>query len=240
MIIHHCRYLLPASALLSILALNSARAESPPNVMFGGIQGSARSAYTYLGAITPIAGAELGMGPYGKALISWLDYRYDSSELGPVTEINARGPGLELGGGYAWRFERGTVDLSATIGYRDLRVTPFIPTDQKSGGVLTLNPQVAASTRLSDAMDADLLANYSIGLGSSWARTRIGAKPAGSWRAGVEAIFVDGSNYSTRQQGVFVSLPIDTTTSLEFSVGRAKSSGETASTYAGFAFARNF
>lgn len=231
---------LSAAALALIASVSSSRAETPANVMFGGTQGSSRSAYTYVGAIAPLQGAELGRGLYGKAVASWLDYRYDSSEQGPSTEIHARGAGVELGAGYAWRLERGTVDLSATVGYRDLRVTPYAPTDQKSGGVLTLNPQLAASTRLSEAVDGDLIANYAIGLGSSWARARIGAKPSGSWRAGVEAIFVDGPNYSIRQQGVFMSVPVDAVTAIEFSIGRSKPRDDDAATYVGIGFSRSF
>lgn len=229
-----------AAALALMLAAPLSHAESPMNVMFGGTQASSRSGYTYLGAIMPLQGSELGLGAYGKAIASWLNYRYNSSELGPVTEIDASGPGVEVGAGYAWRDERGTLDLSATVGYRELHVTPFVPANQKSGGVLTLNPQLAASTRLSGTVDADLLANYAIGLGSSWARARIGTKPSGSWRAGVEAVFLDGHNYSIRQQGVFLSLPIDAGTSIEFIVGRSKPRDDNASAYAGIAFARNF
>lgn len=229
-----------ASALALVLAMPLSRAESPTNVMFAGANGSSRSGYTYLGAIAPMQGSELGLGPYGKAIVSWLNYRYNSSELGPVTEIDASGAGIEVGAGYAWRDERGTLDLSATVGYRDLHVTPFVPADQKSGSVLTLNPQLSASTRLGSMVDADLIANYSIGLGSSWARARIGGKPSGSWRAGVEAIFLDGRNYSIRQQGVFVSVPVDAGTSIEFSVGRSKPRDDNASAYAGITFVRTF
>lgn len=231
---------LGAPALALMLALPCAHAESPMNVMFGGAQGSSRSGYTYLGAIAPMQGAEPGLGPYAKAVVSWLNYRYDSSELGSLTRIDASGPGLELGAGHAWRHERGTLDLSATLGYRNLHVTPFVPADQKSGSVLTLNPQLAASARLGSTTDADLIANYAIGLGSSWVRARVGARPYGSWRAGVEAIFVDGRNYGIRQQGVFLSMPVDAGMSIEFSLGRAKPRDDNASVYAGIAFVRNF
>ena len=229
-----------ASALALVLAMPLSHAESPTNVMFGGTQASSRSGYTYLGAIAPMQGSELGLGAYGKAIVSWLNYRYNSSELGPVTEIDTSGAGIEAGAGYAWRDERGTLDLSATIGYRDLHVTPFVPANQKSGGVLTLNPQLAASTRLGSTADADLIANYAIGLGSSWARARIGTRPSGTWRAGVEAVFLDGRNYSIRQQGVFLSLPIDAGMAIEFIVGRSKPRDDNASAYAGIAFSRNF
>lgn len=237
---HYRLHALSAALLSLMLTLPNTYAESPANVMFGGSQGSGSSSYTYLGAMTPIASAEPGMGPYAKVILSWLDYRYGSSERSTLSEINARGAGLELGAGYAWRYERGSIDLSATVGYRDLRVTPFAPKDQKSGSVLTLNPQIYASTPLSDKTDADLIANYAIGLGSSWARARVGAKPSGSWRAGLEAIFLDGPNYRIRQQGVFVSLPVDALTSLEFTLGRAKPQDSSASTYVGIGFARSF
>lgn len=227
-----------------VLALSAASgaalAELPTAVMFGGAQAGPRNDYAYLGMIQPLPGSELGLGPYAKAVFSWLDYRYDSSDAGPVTEVRSRGPGIDVGAGYAWRYERGTLDLSATLGYRDLQVTPFVPSRQESGSVLTLNPQLSASTRLTDSVSADLIANHAIGLGSSWARARVGTQPSGSWRAGVEAIFLDGRNYRTRQQGVFLSLPLDGATSFEISVGRSKPRDDAAGTYVAVGFARTF
>jgi hypothetical protein len=215
-----------------------ALAELPTAVVFGGAQAGPRNDFAYLGMIQPLPGAQLGQGVYGKAMLSWLDYRYGSSETGPITEVRSRGTGIEFGAGYAWRYGRGTVDLSATAGYRDLRVTPFVPQGQEAGSVLTLNPQVSASIRLNDRVSADLIANHAIGLGHSWARTRLGMQPSGSWRAGIEAIFLDGRNYQTRQHGVFFSLPLDAVRSLEFSIGRSEPRGEATGTYvaAGFAF----
>lgn len=233
--------LLKAAAALALsMGPGTALAEYPTAVMFGGAQIGPRNDYAYLGMIQPLPGAELGLGPYAKAVLSWLDYRYDSGESGPATEIKSRGPGIEVGAGYAWRHERGTLDLSATLGYRDLQVTPFVPSRQESGSVLTLNPQLSVSTRMTDSVSADLIANHAIGLGSSWARARVGTQPSGSWRAGVEAIFLDGRNYQTRQQGVFLSLPLDATTSFEISVGRSRPRDDAAGTYVAVGFSRMF
>ena len=215
-----------------------ALAELPMAVVFGGAQAGPRNDFAYLGMIQPLPGTQLGNGAYGKAMLSWLDYRYDSDEAGPLTEVRSRGPGIEFGAGYAWRYGRGTVDLSATAGYRDLRVAPFVPRRQEVGSVLTLNPQLSASIQLNDRVSADLIANHAIGLGSSWARTRLGMQPSGSWRAGMEAIFLHGRNYQTRQHGVFISVPLDARRSLEFSIGRSEPRGEATGTYlaAGVAF----
>lgn len=218
----------------------AAHAELPTAVAFGGAQAGPRNDYAYLGMIQPLPGAELGRGYYAKAILSRLSYRYDSSDSGPVTEVGARGPGIEIGAGHAWKHERSTVDLSATVGYRNLDVTPFVPSRQEAGSVLTLNPQLSASTRLTDTVSADLIANYAIGLGSSWARTRVGTQPSGSWRAGIEAIFLDGRNYQTRQQGVFVSLPLDASSAIELSVGRSKQRDDNAGTYVAIGFSFTF
>lgn len=229
-----------AAALVLSMGPGTALAEYPTAVLFGGAQAGPRNDYAYLGMIQPLPGAELGLGPYAKAVFSWLDYRYDSSEAGPATEVNSRGPGIEVGAGYAWRHERGTLDLSATLGYRDLRVTPFVPAAQEAGSVLTLNPQLSTTARLTDRVTAELIANHAIGLGSSWARARVGTRPSGSWRIGVEAIFLDGRNYQTRQQGVFLSLPLDASTSFEISAGRSKPRDDAAGTYVAAGFARTF
>lgn len=229
-----------ALALLLAASADAARAELPAAVAFVGAQVGPRNDYAYLGMIQPLPGAELGRGPYAKAILSRLSYRYDSTENGPLAEINAHGPGIELGAGHAWKYERSAIDLSATIGYRRLSVTPFVPREQEAGSVLTLNPQLSASTRVTDSVSADLIANYAIGLGSSWVRTRIGTQPSGSWRAGVEAIFLDGRNYQTRQQGVFLSLPLDASTAVEISAGRSKPRDDDAGTYVAVGFSFTF
>lgn len=230
----------PMLALALSASTDAARAELPTAVVFGGAQAGPRNDFAYLGMVQPLPGAELGRGLYAKAVLSRLGYRYDSADNGPVTEVSARGPGIEIGGGHAWKHERSTIDLSATVGYRNLDVTPFVPSRQESGSVLTLNPQLSASTRLTDTVSTDLIANYAIGLGSSWARARVGTQPSGSWRAGVEAIFLDGRTYQTRQQGVFLSLPLDASSAVEISVGRSKPRDDAAGTYVAVGFSFTF
>lgn len=230
----------PALALGLATCGAAAHAELPTAVAFGGAQAGPRNDYAYLGMIQPLPGAELGRGLYAKAVLSRLGYRYDSADNGPVTEVNARGPGIEIGAGYTWKHEHSNIDLSATVGYRNLDVTPFVPSRQESGSVLTLNPQLSALTQLTDNVSADLIANYAIGLGSSWARARVGTQPSGNWRAGVEAIFLDGRTYQTRQQGIFLSLPLDASSALEISVGRSKPGDDAAGTYVAVGFSFTF
>lgn len=230
----------PMLAMAIATGTDAARAELPTAVVFGGAQAGPRNDFAYLGMVQPLPGAELGRGYYAKAILSRLSYRYDSSDSGPTTEVGARGPGIEIGAGHAWKHERSTFDLSATVGYRNLDVTPFVPSRQESGSVLTLNPQLSTLTRLTDTVSADLIANYAIGLGSSWARARVGAQPSGSWRAGIEAIFLDGRTYQTRQQGVFLSLPLDASSAVEISVGRSKPRDDAAGTYVAVGFSFTF
>ena len=88
--------------------------------------------------------------------------------------------------------------------------------------------------------DADVLASHAIGLGSTFARARVGWKPEASWRVGVEAIQSQGPTYRVRQQGAFVMWPLTRDVSIDLSAGRAKSQDGVQSGYLGLGLSRLF
>ncbi len=235
---HRIRRTLACFAGAAAIALcGAARSE---NVVFSGAEGSSNSSYAYLGTVMPMDGEQLGRGWYRKAVISMIRYRFSSTERGAAEEVNGKVPGIEGGIGHAWQFGTRRIDLSATIGYRNIGLAPFEPKDEKSGNIITLNPQLMAYTPLVGRSDADLIANYSIGLGSSFVRLRAGFRPAEGWRNGVEVKRLKGDTYETRAAGVFIAIPLSKTLSLDFTAGKEKPRDDPSVSYGGLAFSAVF
>jgi hypothetical protein len=204
----------PLSAMICVGTLcATAHAE---NVVFSGAEGSSNSSYTYL--------------------VSMIRYRFSSTERGPSEDVYGTVPGIEGGVGYAWRFGARTLDLSATVGSRNIRLSPFEPKDEHTGQVVTLNPQLMAYAPLIGRFDADLIANYALGLGSSFARLRAGFRSAERWRTGIETKHLKGHHYETQAAGVFVAIPLSGKFTLELTAGKEKPRDEPSVSYGGMAF----
>lgn len=226
--------------LLSLLVSPPCKAETNNNLVIAGLQTSSKSTYAYSMAIVPLGDARLGQGWYQKAGLSWLTYRYDGTLNGNTQEVSATAPGIEAGIGHMWNYESSRLDLSATLGYRHIGIAPFIPAGDRSGNVFTLNPQIQASRQLSSRIDVDLLANYAIGLDSSFTRTRLGWKPESGWRTGLEGIWQEGRNYRISQHGLFLSKTLASGMTVEINAGQAKLENESASAYVGLTFASTY
>ena len=226
--------------LLSMLASLPCKAQANNNLVIAGVQTSEKSTYAFSMAIVPFGDARLGQGWYQKAGVSWLTYRYDGTINSNTREVSAKAPGLEAGIGHMWSNEGSRLDLSATLGYRHIDITPFVPAGDRDGNVITLNPHIQASRQLSSGIDADLLANYAIGLGSSYTRARLGWKPVAGWRTGLEGIWQEGKNYRITQQGLFLSRTLASGMTLEINAGQAKAQNYSASAYIGLTFASTY
>lgn len=222
-----------AIAALALLLSQPCMAEQNNRLAVAGVQIAAKSSYAFATAIVPLANARLGQGWYQKAGLNWMNYRYDGSLDGNSTEVRATAPGLEAGIGHMWNSEKSGLDLSATIGYRHIGIAPFVPAGDRAGNVFTLNPQLQARHQLSTVVDADLLANYAIGMHSSFVRTRLGWKPVAGWRTGVEGIWQDGRNYHVTQQGLFLMKTLASGMTLEINGGQARPEDKSASAYVG-------
>ena len=126
------------------------------------------------------------------------------------------------------------------MGYRNVTVEPFVPPDERTGDVFTLNPQVQARYDFTPTLDGDLIASYSIGQDTSFSRARLGWKPAGTWRAGVEGIWQSGPNYRVQQRGLFAVKYLENSLAVEVSGGRAEARDGETSGYAGLSLAKMF
>ena len=210
------------------------------SVVFSGIEGSSSSTHAYLGFIMPSEGQRLGDGWYRKFVGSSTTYVYQNSERGPIVDIDGKLIGIDAGMGRGWRFDNSSVDLSATVGYREVRLSPYAPSSDKAGNRLTFNPQLMLWRQLGRGVDTDLIANYATGTSSSFVRARIGMHPSESYRVGIEAKWLDGRNYRIKKHGLFVGLKFSEKLTLELNAGREEPDNRDASTYAGIAIATTF
>ena len=210
------------------------------SVVFSGIEGSSYSTHAYLGFITPQGSDRLGDGWYRKFVGSSTTYVYQNSERGPIVDIDGKLNGIDAGIGRGWRFDNSSLDLSATVGYREVRLSPYAPSSDKAGNRFTFNPQLMLWRKLGRGVDTDLIANYATGTSSSFVRARIGMHPSEIYRVGIEAKWLDGRNYRVKKNGLFVALKFSEKLTLEVNAGREAPDDRNASTYAGIAIATTF
>ena len=81
----------------------------------------------------PTEGKQLGNDWYRKFVASSTAYGYQNSDRGSTVDIDGRSNGIDAGMGRTWRLENGSVDLSATVGYRYVKLSPYTPTNDKAG-----------------------------------------------------------------------------------------------------------
>ena len=227
---------MPILTMVSLLP-EASLAES---VVFSGVEGSSSSMHAYLGFIMPSEGERLGDGWYRKFVGSSSTYSYQNSERGPVVDIDGRSDGIDAGVGRGWRFDNSSLDLSATVGYRQVTLTPYAPYGDKAGNRLTINPQLMLWRQLSHRVDTDLIANYATGTSSSFVRARIGMHPSESYRVGIEGKWLDGRNYRTQKNGLFLALKFSEKLTIELNAGKEEPGDRNDSTYAGIAIATAF
>ena len=223
-----------------LIALTSPSLRAQDQLIIAGIQGSSQSSYSYLGLIQPLEKSTLGKGWYRKILISHLTYRYLQTNPNTGITIHATAPGIEGGFGHAWSGTPWSIDLSATVGYRNISLSPISPAADDKGGIFILNPQIQARYQFTEKLDADLLANHSLGQGNTYARERLGWRLASGMRIGPELIQVNGKTYHNTQAGLFASMPLANSWTVELSAGRSHSQTLGNATYGGIGIAKVF
>ena len=227
--------------MLSSVAVFAAEgAPVPNNLIISGIQYSPQSSYTYAGLIQTANGNAIGEGPYYKAIASYLTYRYNTTVNNAPVQITGSSPGLDVGAGYAWKGEGYTMDLSAAVGYRQLRVTPVVPANEKTGNVFSLTPQVQGTIALTNDIEASTIANYTFGQQVAYARGRLITKLPASWFGGVETIYQKGKNYRMNQTGFVVGKNLAEGYAVDLSAGRSKQRGGDTSSYVAVSLSRIF
>ncbi|MES2830560.1 MAG: cellulose biosynthesis protein BcsS [Pseudomonadota bacterium] len=214
---------------------------SPSGVFIAGTQYSADSSYTYAGVVKPMAGNELGRGWYNTAILSWLTYRYDTTDAtGTDVQIHASSPGLEAGIGYGWKDAGHALTLSTSLGYRNTRVRPFVPADEKSGSVITITPQLQLSVTLTPRLSANTLASYAFGQKSAYARGRLMWMADRRWSVGLQETFQKGQNYRSLQHGLVLVHDLENGYVVEGSAGISRPRDGDDSGYIAFGLSRAF
>lgn len=213
----------------------------PAGVFIAGTQYSADSSYTYAGVVKPMAGSELGRGWYNTAILSWLTYRYDSTDpAGISTEVRASSPGIEAGVGYGWKEEGLALTLSTSLGYRHTRVEPFVPANEKTGSILTLSPQLQLTVSLTPHLAASTLTSYAFGQKSAYARGRLMWQFDERWSAGLQETYQKGPNYRSTQHGLVLARDLANGYVLEGSAGISHPRDGDDSGYVSFGLSRSF
>ncbi|ART53319.1 hypothetical protein CBP34_18880 [Acidovorax carolinensis] len=201
-----------------------AQGQETQRLFIGGSQASSAGSYTYAGQIAPLEGARVGQGWFHKSVASWLTYRYDTDVQGLPVQARAGAAGFETGWGYAWDGDRLQGDVALSVGLRHTRLRPdAVRASGEHGTRITLTPQISARYLITPQWDADMLASYSAGTRSRFARARVGWRPADTaWRVGLEATLSQGKDYRTEQAGLFAGHSIGAGWFLEINAGQAK------------------
>ena len=227
-------------ALFIVMTLVTGPYAQAESVVFSGFEGSSSTSHGYLGVIMPVTKKQQSNNWYKKFVISSTAYGYHNDERGSQVFIDGRSTGLDAGLGRTWRSRSAIADLSATVGYRDIKLSPYAPASDKAGNLLTFNPQLMLWSELSSGIDTDLLATYATGTASSFVRARIGMRPQDSYRVGVERKWLHGRNYAVGKTGLFVAFKISPSVHLELNAGREDPEGKRSVAYGGIAISTSF
>lgn len=182
----------------------SAAAADAPWLAFGGAQFSSSSAYTYAGAVRFDAGQSLGSGPFSRAVVSMLRYRYDTERNGQRLRVHAHAPGIEFARGHAWSTGSRQVELALAVGARHSELDPQGIDDSVEGTRASVSPQAALIQQLPDGWTLEARAAYSLGPRDHHVRLR-GYRPVGGvWVTGTEAVYQAGRRYADTAVGVVI------------------------------------
>jgi hypothetical protein len=230
------------AVMFSAPGVTNAAGPDNASMLIGGVQGSSSSSYTYIGVIAPFEGSRVGEGWFTQGMASWLTYGYESTSLdGRSVDVKGTAPGIEGGIGYSYRADDFSATSTGLLGYRHIRLHPTPVSDSPQGGIVTFTPQLQLSYSLSKKVSAEVLASHTFGQGSQFVRARVDSTVGdGSWRAGVESIYLRGSEYRITQKGVFATKSLPSGISLTLDVGAAHNTAKEISIYAGISISKAF
>ncbi|AWI55432.1 hypothetical protein DEH84_17725 (plasmid) [Aquabacterium olei] len=214
-------------------AQSAATAEAPW-LAFGGAQFSGSSAYTYAGAVRFDAGQLLGSGPFSRAVVSMLRYRYDTEQNGQRVRVHAHAPGIEFARGHAWSTGSSQIELALAVGARHSRLDPQGLDDSVEGTRASVSPQAALIQQLADGWTLEARAAYSLGPRDHHVRLRGHRPVGGAWVAGAEAAYQAGRRYADAAAGVVIGRNWDHGVQTTFSAGQQRDRDGRTGTYLTF------
>jgi hypothetical protein len=223
-----------------------AYAEDAPDslkLIIAGTIDSADSSYSYAGFIAPIWGGQLGQGWFSVTTVSYLTYRYSASGAASgfrTATVRGTGPGVATGLGYGWKGDNYAVQLAVQGGFRDIGLSPLIPSDAPVGTVLTAMPQLQARYSVVPQLYADLISNYTFGQHSAYTRLRLGFSPDASWSFGPEAVDEHGPGYRVIQEGFFITKDLGAGVSIGVNGGQSTQAGTGGTAYIGLTCSKAF
>lgn len=206
-------------------------------LVLGGSQWSQHSDFSYLAWMQAAPGDRIGEGYFGTVFASLLGYDYRSGT--PAVTVQTRAPGLEIGGGHAWRSEAWSISLSALGGYRHYIVDPEAAAadDSPMDGVWSLTPQLMLRRDGAQWL-AEGIANYSLGPDTQWMRGRVARRLGTRARLGIEAVRQLGPGYRIEQFGALLAADVAAGWTLDLSAGVTRNDGLQDEPYVALAFVR--
>lgn len=230
-----------STALMSALHVSAvAAASGSDNLFITGVQASSQSSYAYAGVLRAAKNSSIGDGLYYKAVASYLTYTYDTTLNNLAVRNTGTAPGIDIGAGYASHGEGYTADISASVGYRHLHLSPVIPANERVGGRVSFTPQFQGSLTLAKNVEARTLISYTFGQQSSFDRAQLIAKFPNNWFGGLEDSYQEGKKYQINQIGFVAGKNLTNGYALSLSAGRSRQRGSGSSNYAGVSLSRLF
>lgn len=228
------RRLVAALGFASFLPLPAAHAEG---LVLGGFDTSKDGKSAYVGAITPIAGGNLGQGP---TLRVWADHNTYSYKSGGNV-VDAKANGLEVALGYQTSSGENWGGISAGPRYTRTSLSPEDPGNNERGTKWGLKIQAGGEVVAMPNVFVNMFAAYTTGTEAYWARLRLLYRFDNGLRTGPELIRHGNTVYRASQAGwVLSGIKLGGSSEIGLKVGARRNEGQSTEPYGGVEFVSFF
>lgn len=195
------RFLFFATGVIGLFGISASLSAAEPSAqLFGGVEVSTGTSYTYLGHVAPLSGSSFGNGFVRKLWVDWSRYRYDKG--GQTYDVSA--PGAEMALGYQRASENHWWASYAGLTYRHSSISPDDPTSTIRGGMLRPKFQLEGEQTLDQKWKVSAIGSYITGQRAYWVRGRVLRDAWSDRQIGLEEITQGDPNYHANQFGVLL------------------------------------
>jgi hypothetical protein len=188
---------LPARVLLLAVLIPSAQAAD--TLLLAGTGGSSLGTYSYVGALIPLGGGNLGQGWVMRQWLDRLTYHYNGFE----PDIHALAYGYAPALGYQWAMSNPQhAALYAGVRVANTQLDPDDPSNVDRGTRARLTLQGELTSQMSGAVQNQFLAAGEFGNGAYFVRDRLLWRLASHYSLGPEAIAQGNHHYRAREAGL--------------------------------------
>lgn len=232
------KYALTITFLLA--SLNSRPVQAGELLLLGGAEGGVAKSYnyySYLGALAPLVGGNLGTGFQQRYWVDLYGYNYPAGS----STVDVSAFGLEAALGYHKQGEHVSAGGFAGVRYSNATLSPDDKGNRSRGSNINLKLQAEAEGRISDDFTLGAMGSYIVGLDSYWTRGRVSYKLHDQLNTGPEIVTQGDPSYYAWKWGWFVTgfepMP---RSNLGFKAGLMTTKSKDTGGYFGVDFARLF